>query len=126
MVLQYGGYEKLCRAVRELNPRVVGAWVISHGEAVAASVSEKAPVPNKDKLGKIFFQAQVMAGIPRTNEDMYGRLEFVLIRHMHLDAMLFHLDSGDEAVLAVGFQRPYPEMLLAGKVAGCIASSRAQ
>jgi hypothetical protein len=111
--------------VAKLDRCVVGVWAISRGSQVATAVNFAVPVPNRDRLNLMLLQAQIMADISVTNEDLYGEFEFLLIRHRVLDALLFRIGRGG-AVLAMGCKRPYREMHLVGRVSELIAKAKAQ
>lgn len=120
-------YQDLCARVAELDEGgcIAGVWAIMEGHQIAAAVNFALPIPNKDRLNLVLLQAQIMADIPVTNEDLYGAFEFLLIRHKVLDALLFRLEGDPGAVLAVGCRRPYGEMRLVDQIFECIAKTKA-
>lgn len=105
-----GNYDLLCEKVSRLSPAIVVTAVLSKGKAVASLVRPGIFIPEGKALECILVQLEMLVGIPKTNEKIYGELGYVIVNHGSADHMLFPLTGGHVMVISVLV--PYKQELI--------------
>ena len=98
-------YSELCRMVCALDKSVIGAWVIDFtAQLVGRYEIPSNPVPNLEREKIMLVQTVIMLGVPRKNEDMYGKVKRINVTYDHIESLVFPMP--DDYVLAIGCIRP--------------------
>ena len=91
-------YAVLVEKVTELDGSIAGAMIVKHGDLLGSYARPKVPIPQKEKFAQMFLQAEMMLSIPKANEDVFGRVEVVIVRHGILHIYMISLPN--KAILA--------------------------
>jgi hypothetical protein len=92
----------LCNTIQN----VVGVWVFRDTDLISYTVKPGFPSPNASEQKKMFVQAQMMVSMALTNQEMYGKLNYVGTSFGNADCYLFPLEEKG-AILAAACIRPY-------------------
>lgn len=103
-------YDSLCEKVSELDGAVIIAAVLSKGHVLASRIKPGIFIPEGKALERILVQLNILVGIPRTNENLYGRVGYVVVNHGSGDHMLFPL--GGDQIAIVSVVTPYTPQLI--------------
>jgi hypothetical protein len=91
-------YNTLAENITELDDSIAGAMIVRRGDLLGSYARPKVPIPQKEKFTKMFLQAEMMLSIPKTNQDVFGKVEVVIVRHSILHIYMILLP--DKATLA--------------------------
>jgi hypothetical protein len=100
--------------VASLDDAIVAAFVISHG-VKGSYLKLSVPVLKKEDAGRLAEQTTTIMEITRSNERLFGGVDFVLVRHESIDGMFFPADD-DATIILVGLVRPYDQDKIASKI----------
>ncbi len=120
MSVMVGNYDALCEDVSGLSPAIIVAAVLSKGSAVASRVKPGIFIPEGKALERILLQLEMLVGIPKTNEKIYGEVGYVIVNHGSADHMLFPLNDGHNMIVSVVV--PYKQELI-GQIKRAIAQA---
>ena len=91
-------YATLAEKVTELDDSIVGAMIVKRGDLLGSYARPKIPLPQKEKFTEMFLQAEMMLSIPTSNEDIFGKVETVIVKHSILHIYMTLLPN--KAILA--------------------------
>lgn len=98
-------YDMLCEKVSGLDPSVIVAAILSNGKVVANRTRSDIFIPEGKALEGILVQLEIVVEIPRTNENLYGKVGFVVINQGSSDHVLFPVN--DIHIMIVSILSPY-------------------
>jgi hypothetical protein len=84
--------------------------LLKDGKLLGLYLKPSAIVPEEKRLTTMFVQAEAMAQIPRTNQDLFGNLNYVMASYQYLDIWVFKASYG---TLLLGITEPYDHKVLA-------------
>jgi hypothetical protein len=91
-------YSVLAERITELDGSIAGAMIVKRGDLLGSYARPKVPIPQKEKFTQMFLQAEMMLSIPKANEDVFGKVEVVIVRHGILHIYMISLPN--KAILA--------------------------
>lgn len=91
-------YSALAERITELDRSIAGAMIVKRGDLLGSYARPKVPIPQKEKFIQMFLQAEMMLSIPKANEDVFGKVEVVIVRHGILHIYMISLPNN--AILA--------------------------
>lgn len=103
-------YDLLCEKVSELDAAVIAAAVLSKGHVLASRVKPGIFIPEGKGLERILVQLNILVGIPKTNENLFGKVGYVVVNHGSGDHMLFPL--ANDHIVIVSVMAPYTPQLM--------------
>lgn len=114
-------FRQFCENVAKVSPNIEAVMVTS-GARLAGSYSRKGfLLPAEERMASILIQAEIMMSIPMSNEDYFGRVNYVMIDHSDVHNFLFPLRG--IGVLGVGIVPPYDRDELVARVSGILADA---
>lgn len=99
-------YDGFCRELVELDESLVAAFVLSDGIR-GSHIKLDVPVLKEEDAQRLSKQTATVMDIVKSNERLFGQVDFVLVRHESVDGMFFPVDS-DTTVL-IGLVKPYDQ-----------------
>lgn len=115
------GSDGFCKELAEADEAIVAAFLLSDG-IICSHLKLNVPELKEEDARRLSEQTEVIMNITRTNEQLFGRIGFVLISHESIDGMCFPVDSS--TTLLIGLVRPYEQQKIADKVNGMTRSSK--
>ncbi|MGI0021173.1 MAG: hypothetical protein ACREAY_11955 [Nitrososphaera sp.] len=115
------GADGFCKELAEADEAIVAAFLISDG-IQGSHLKLNVPELKEEDARRLSDQTEVIMNITRTNEQLFGRVAFVLVSHESIDGMFFPVDSS--TTLLVGLVRPYDQKKIADKVSAMARSSK--
>lgn len=106
----------ICKEVASFHKNILGTGIIKNGELIASYVKPNVPFPNEIKLKKILLQSHFITALAKSNEDYFGKLDYVMIRWQNSDVFLFALDHSVPELFAFRIVAPYNHERLIRKV----------
>lgn len=95
-------YSSLCEDMIQIRD-VIAAFVVDKGILVNVAARQGEQAPDKERMFKIMIQIHVLAGIPQTNEDFAGALEYIVVQHGKLRLTVVNIDKDRElGIVSVG------------------------
>jgi hypothetical protein len=91
-------YTVLAESITKLDDSIVGAMIVKRGDLLGSYARPKIPIPEKEKFTEMFLQAEMMLSIPTSNEDIFGKVEMVIVKHSTLHIYITMLPN--KAILA--------------------------
>ncbi len=85
--------------------KVFGVWVVYEMKPVAQAIKKGVPMPNKDELNKMLAQGWTILCQVSTNEQMYGKVESVIVNHEKIRGLIVPLDKR-HYYMAIGCAKP--------------------
>src|SRR5574338_927779 len=104
-ILQH--YTSICENVCNSKDSILAAWMFRDAEIVSSHLKPSFPAPNASELKKFLVQAHLMISMASTNQQMYGRMNYVSGSFEHADYYIFPIAGEDEMLLALACVRPY-------------------
>lgn len=71
------------------------------GNVLASRVKLGIFIPEGKALDRILIQLNLMVGIPKTNEEMFGKVGYVVVNHGSGDHILLPLEGGRVMIVSV-------------------------
>jgi hypothetical protein len=110
-------YGRFCKELAELDDAIVAAFVLTKGGGIAGSYLKiNVPALKQEDADRLAQQTDVIMGITRTNERLFGDVDFVLVRHESIDGIFF--PAGGASTVLVGLVRPYDLEKMAARIKG--------
>lgn len=104
-----------CERVARLSPSIRAVMVTSGGR-LAGSYSVKGFVlPDRKRMASLLVQAEIMVSVPATNEDYFGKVNYVMVDHSGVHNFFF--PARGVGVLAVTVVPPYDSDSLVSRIA---------
>ncbi|HKU48385.1 MAG TPA: hypothetical protein VJP79_00420 [Nitrososphaera sp.] len=100
-------YTSLCENVCNSTQNILAAWVFRDAELVSSFLKPSFPLPNSSEQKKFLVQAHLMVSMASTNQQMYGKLNYVSGSFQHADYYIFPMTDDNEVLLAVACVKPY-------------------
>jgi hypothetical protein len=75
---------------------VIAAFVVDKGILVNVAARQGEQAPDKERMFKIMIQVHVLKGIPQTNEDFAGALQYMVVQHDKLRLTIVNIDKNRE------------------------------
>ena len=100
-------FDKVCRDVAEFHPNILATGVAKDAEFLAYYFKEKVWVPKPERLTVMLGQAMVLTGLPKLNEDFFGKTRVVNVQHDKMHILLF--PAGGKSEMAEGATRDVTE-----------------
>jgi hypothetical protein len=97
--------DEFCRRVASIDDRVNTALVMKDVTPEGAYARPGQWVPDKELLQRLLTQVNIMIGIAYSNEQIYGRLGYVMVTHSTADFFFFPL--ADRRIFLASINRPY-------------------
>jgi len=99
-------YDSFCRELVELDESMVAAFVLSDGIR-GSHIKLDVPVLKGDDAQRLSEQTATVMEIVKSNERLFGQVDFVLVRHEAVDGMFFPVDSS--TTVLIGLVKPYDQ-----------------
>jgi hypothetical protein len=115
------GGNEFCKGLAEADEAIVAAFLISDG-IQGSHLKLNVPELKEEDARRLSDQTEVIMNITRTNEQLFGKVGFVLVSHESIDGMFFPLDSS--TTVLVGLVKPYDQKKIADKVSAMTRSSK--
>ena len=107
-------YSEIAKEVTEIEANIAGTIIVQKGSLIGSYTRPKMPIPNKEKFGEMFLQAELMISISQKNADVFGKVEAVIIQHGILH--VFVIPFADNTILALAIQPGYNQQDLMNKI----------
>ena len=104
------GGDAFCKGLAEAEDAIVAAFLISDG-IQGSHLKLNVPELKEEDARRLSDQTEVIMNITRTNEQLFGRVGFVLVSHESIDGMFFPIDSS--ITVLVGLVKPYDQKKIA-------------
>ena len=99
-------YDGFCRELVDLDESMVAAFVLSDGIR-GSHIKLDVPVLKEEDAQRLSEQTATVMEIVKSNERLFGQVDFVLVRHESVDGMFFPVDSS--TTVLVGLVKPYDQ-----------------
>lgn len=99
-------YDSFCRELVDLDESLVAAFVLSDGIR-GSHIKLDVPVLKEEDAQRLSEQTATVMDIVKSNERLFGQVEFVLVRHESVDGMFFPVDNS--TTVLVGLVKPYDQ-----------------
>lgn len=111
--------EGLCKAFVGLHDNIQGAVIVSRGEVHERFIRPGVPVPSAADLEKLFIRAEILVGITRESDGLFGETGFVLTNHKLLDTFILPVPGRGFLILPIVKPYDYDKFLKkAGELLG--------
>ena len=117
-------YNTFAEKVTGLDDSIAGAMIVRLGDLLGSYARPKVPIPQKEKFTKMFLQAQMMLSIPQTNQDVFGKVEVVIVRHSILHIYMISLPNKATLAFAARADAEYDYKKLLDGVLKLIRSTK--
>ena len=107
-------YNELCKAIAGLHGSIEVAIILSKGKIVATHLKSGGPAPDEEEFRSMISQLETVIRTTKTNQDKFGRLEFIIIHYKHIDGLFFPLNDND--TLIIGIVPPYNYDIVVSKI----------
>lgn len=113
---------EICKAICNLSDSVLGAGIIIDNKLVAMDTKPGIPIPDNERLEKMFFQTSLIAGIMIGNSDFFGPARYFTLHFSNADLFFFFLsDYGIKGILAVQVDKEHDHEQIVSGVHGFLA-----
>jgi hypothetical protein len=113
------GGDAFCKGLAEAEDAIVAAFLISDG-IQGSHLKLNVPELKEEDARRLSDQTEVIMNMTRTNEQLFGRVGFVLVSHESIDGMFFPIDSS--ITVLVGLVKPYDQKKIADRVSAMARS----
>ena len=83
------GLDRICRDIAEFHPNILATGVAKDAEFLAYYFKERVWIPKPERLTVMLGQAMVLVGLPKINEDFFGKTNVVTVQHEKMHILLF-------------------------------------
>lgn len=101
MVLEF---EHVCNQLLKSHNRIFIASVLRGVELLAQAKKGGMPLPDSEQMEKLYLQGMTMLTQVSTNEPLYGKVEYIVISHEKIKAVLLPIDQ--EHYLGIACSKP--------------------
>lgn len=98
-------YNQFCRGAAKSHEKINTVVVIARQGMAGAWARPGQYVPDPKTLEKLLLQVEILLGMARSNEGIYGEVGYVMVTHKKAD--FFFVPAGDQRILLVSVDRPY-------------------
>lgn len=110
-------YGRFCKELAGLDDATVAAFVLTKGGGIAGSYLKiNVPALKQEDADRLAQQPDTIMGITRSNERLFGDVDFVLVRHESIDGIFFPANSA--YIVLVGLVRSYDLEKMAARIRG--------
>jgi hypothetical protein len=85
--------DQACREIADFHPNLLVAGITKDAEFVASYFKKLVWKPKPERLRVMLGQMILMTGIPKLNEDFFGKIRVVTAQHDNLHVLMFPLTT---------------------------------
>jgi hypothetical protein len=124
-------FAKMCNDVLGIDANILVTGVVQDGRLVVSRFKPLVPQLNHERMAIVLTQAILLTSIPKTNEDVFGKVRFTMVHHDMLHTFMFPLPAcedkgGNFPPVFVMAARPPYHLELGSKVLGYLSEMVAQ
>lgn len=98
-------YRQFCGKAAGEHDKINTVVVIERRQVAGAWARPGQYVPDPKTLERLLAQVEILLGMTKTNEGIYGEAEYAMVTHKKAD--FFFVPAGDQRILLVSVDRPY-------------------
>jgi hypothetical protein len=103
--------ETMWEELMDLDPHIVGVAIVIGGQIEQLLHTRKLQIPDVNRTGNMIMQGAMMLSITDSNNDLFGKVHHIVVRHEHMDIILINMinpfPENPYPYLVICVKRPY-------------------